>query len=160
MLACRAASTAARSRGLEAGSGRPERAAVVSSRISLVKILARFLSCAPLRYMMFLNCEWPAISIPGSESVEYRGRGARCGHQPILSVRGGLLAQYGSNAVRPEPHSRSINTIRNTIRWLDLFEHGDGDRSAAGRRTARAGLRVPPRCVLNCKSRTGGKNGR
>jgi hypothetical protein len=27
-----------------------------------VKILARFLSCAPLRYMMFLNWEWPAIA--------------------------------------------------------------------------------------------------
>src|SRR5215208_6332628 len=67
MFACRAAKTAARSRGLAVGSGRPERAAVVSSRIILVKILARFLSCAPLRYMMFLNCEWPAISVPGSD---------------------------------------------------------------------------------------------
>src|SRR3977135_4387649 len=81
MLAERAARTAARSRGLALGSGRPERAAVVSSRMILVKTLARFLSCAPFRYMMFLkrpwarfwpcapfrymiflNCEWPAIS--------------------------------------------------------------------------------------------------
>src|SRR5258706_16336181 len=62
MLAWRAARTAARSRGLALGSGRPERAAVVSSRMILVKTLARFLSCAPFRYMMFLNCEWPAIS--------------------------------------------------------------------------------------------------
>src|SRR6266851_315868 len=61
MLACRAARIAARSRGLAAGSGSPWRAAVVSSRISLVKTLPRFLSCAPFRYMMFLNCEWPDI---------------------------------------------------------------------------------------------------
>src|SRR5437763_12053844 len=62
MFARRAASTAARRRGLAFGSGRPERAAVVSSRMILVETLARFLSCAPFRYMMFLNCEWPAIS--------------------------------------------------------------------------------------------------
>src|SRR5204863_5644004 len=62
MLAERAARTAARNRGLALGSGKPERAAVVSSRMILVKTLARFLSCAPFRYMMFLNCEWPAIS--------------------------------------------------------------------------------------------------
>ena len=62
MLATRAATRAERSRGLAAGSGRPVRAAVVNSRISLVKALARFVSCAPLRYMMFLNWEWPAIA--------------------------------------------------------------------------------------------------
>src|SRR3546814_19184378 len=28
----------------------------------LVNTLARLASCAPLRYMMFLNCAWPAIS--------------------------------------------------------------------------------------------------
>jgi hypothetical protein len=53
---------AARSRGFALGSGKPERAAVVSSRMIFVKILARFLSCAPLRYMMFLNWEWPAMT--------------------------------------------------------------------------------------------------
>src|ERR1700704_732561 len=75
MLACRAASTAARNRGLALGSGRPERAAVVSSRMILVKTLARFLSCAPFRYMMFLNCEWPAI--------------------PAAPLSRGLTSQYG-----------------------------------------------------------------
>src|SRR5207248_951311 len=48
---------AARNRGLAAGSGSPVRAAVVNSRMILVKILARRLSWAPLRCMMFLNCE-------------------------------------------------------------------------------------------------------
>src|SRR5512132_1645592 len=61
MLAVRAAMTAERSRGLAAGSGSSERAATVNSRISLVNALVRFASCAPLRYMMFLNWERPAI---------------------------------------------------------------------------------------------------
>src|SRR6185312_5383512 len=84
MLAWRAASTAARNRGLAAVSGRPERAAVVNSRISLVKILPRFLSCAPLRYMMFLNCEWPAIPrVPTHEWLFVTGQRARPGHDPL-----------------------------------------------------------------------------
>src|SRR5215510_11577061 len=62
MLASRAAIIAARRRGLDAGSGEPKRADVVISRISLVKILARWASWRPLRCMMFLNCEWPAIA--------------------------------------------------------------------------------------------------
>jgi len=57
----RAARTAARSRGLASGSGRPIFAATVISRLSLENIAERFLSCAPLRYMMFLNLLWPAI---------------------------------------------------------------------------------------------------
>src|SRR3546814_12520461 len=43
------------------GSGVPIFAATVISRLSLEKSAERFLSCAPLRYMMFLNLEWPAI---------------------------------------------------------------------------------------------------
>ncbi len=62
MLASLAAWMAERSRGFMVGSAMPERAATVSSRINFVKTLARLASCAPLRYMMFLNCEWPAIS--------------------------------------------------------------------------------------------------
>jgi hypothetical protein len=38
----------------------------------LVKILARFLSCAPFRYMMFLNWEWPAIVLRGSPGARAR----------------------------------------------------------------------------------------
>src|SRR5688572_11473802 len=97
MFAWRAARIAARSRGLAAGSGRPERAAVVNSRISLVKTLPRFLSCAPLRYMMFLNCEWPAIAaVPNSPMVVATGQRARPGHHPSPSGdRRGLTSQYG-----------------------------------------------------------------
>jgi len=43
------------------GSGTPDLAATVISRLSLENIAERFLSCAPLRYMMFLNLEWPAM---------------------------------------------------------------------------------------------------
>jgi membrane protease YdiL (CAAX protease family) len=34
----------------------------VISRLSLENIAERFLSCAPLRCMMFLNLEWPAMA--------------------------------------------------------------------------------------------------
>ena len=57
MFAVRAAMTAARSRGFAFGSGSPARAPIVISRIILVNALARFASCVPLRYMMFLNWE-------------------------------------------------------------------------------------------------------
>src|SRR6185503_11472703 len=63
MLASRAAIIAARSRGFEPGSAAPSRAAVVISRISLVKTFALAASCRPLRCMMFLNWEWPAIAL-------------------------------------------------------------------------------------------------
>ena len=51
------------------------RAAVVSSRMILVNTLARFLSCAPFRYMMFLNCEWPAIDL---RAALRRHQGRKC----------------------------------------------------------------------------------
>src|SRR3954470_8411134 len=63
ILASRAAIVAARRRGLAAGSAAPSRAAVVISRISLVKIFALTASWRPLRCMMFLNWEWPAIAL-------------------------------------------------------------------------------------------------
>ncbi|MNH29194.1 hypothetical protein D3C79_894090 [compost metagenome] len=55
MLLVRAAVTAARRRGLFAGSGSPMRAEVVISRISLVKILPRLASCAALRCLMLAH---------------------------------------------------------------------------------------------------------
>src|SRR5687768_6926752 len=59
--AARALLTASRNRGFMSGSGMPDLAATVSSRLSLEKAAERFLSCAPLRCMMFLNLEWPAM---------------------------------------------------------------------------------------------------
>src|SRR6185503_630753 len=72
MLFSRAAITAARRRGLDAGSAAPSRAAVVISRISLVKTFALAASCRPLRCMMFLNWEWPAIALTTRLSEMFR----------------------------------------------------------------------------------------
>ena len=57
MLAASALSTAVRRRGLEAVSPPPRRAATEISRMSLVKILPRFASCAFLRCWMFAHLE-------------------------------------------------------------------------------------------------------
>src|ERR1700758_2911037 len=61
MFSARAAMMAARRRGFMAGSGIPNLAATVISRASLLNSLDFAASCRPLRCMMFLNCECPAI---------------------------------------------------------------------------------------------------
>src|ERR1700677_1555710 len=63
MFSARAAMIAARSRGFIAGSGRPILAETVISRASLPNSFDFAASCRPLRCMMFLNCECPAISV-------------------------------------------------------------------------------------------------
>ena len=63
MFSARAAMIAARSRAFIVGSGRPSLAAVVISRASLENSLERTLSWRPLRCMMFLNWECPAIVV-------------------------------------------------------------------------------------------------
>ena len=57
----RAAVIAARSRAFMAGSGAPILAATVISRASLENSFDFWASCRPLRCMMFLNWEWPAM---------------------------------------------------------------------------------------------------
>src|SRR6266436_3267857 len=54
--------TAARRRGFIAGSGMPSLADTVISRASLPNSLDFTLSCRPLRCMMFLNWECPAMA--------------------------------------------------------------------------------------------------
>src|SRR6266849_4896860 len=61
MFSARAAMMAARRREFMAGSGMPSLAATVISRASLLNSLDFTASCRPLRCMMFLNCECPAI---------------------------------------------------------------------------------------------------
>src|ERR1700758_5660188 len=61
MFSARAARIAARRRGFMAGSGNPSFAETVISRASLPNSLDFTASCRPLRCMMFLNCECPAI---------------------------------------------------------------------------------------------------
>src|SRR2546429_170567 len=63
MFSWRAAITAARSRGFMAGSGVPSLAATVISRASLPNSFDFWASCLPLRCMMFLNWEWPAMQV-------------------------------------------------------------------------------------------------
>src|SRR5947209_6984527 len=65
MLCARAARTAARRRGFMFGSGSPVLAATVISRASLPNSLERAASWRPLRCMMFLNCECPAMARNG-----------------------------------------------------------------------------------------------
>src|SRR6516164_5799338 len=62
MFSARAAMMAARSRAFIVGSGRPSLADTVISRASLPNSLDFTASCRPLRCMMFLNCECPAIA--------------------------------------------------------------------------------------------------
>ena len=62
MFSARAAMIAARRRGFMFGSGMPIFAATVISRPSLENTLERTASTRPLRCMMFLNWEWPAMA--------------------------------------------------------------------------------------------------
>src|ERR1043166_165746 len=82
MFSARAARMAAPSRGFIPGSGSPSFAATVISRASLEKSFERTASCRPLRCMMFLNCECPAmasgLSTTGSPP---RGRRDRSGNR-------------------------------------------------------------------------------
>src|SRR5690606_11884702 len=83
----RALVMARRRRGLNAGSGWPIFAATVISRASLEKILDRIASDLPLRCMIFLACEWPAIGHPELYDCGNRW-GLICKHAPIVKHPG------------------------------------------------------------------------
>src|SRR5215471_11310519 len=87
MFSARAAIMAARSRGFIAGSGRPILAATVISRASLLNSLDFTASCRPLRCMMFLNCECPAIASFLMFVRAVRGVVIRAGRNPQPSVK-------------------------------------------------------------------------
>src|SRR5512147_1722769 len=61
MFAALALSNTVRRRGLESGSPPPTRAAIVISRISLVKTLPRFASSAPFLCLIVCHLECPDI---------------------------------------------------------------------------------------------------
>src|SRR3954452_15245326 len=92
-----AALTAARRRGFMSGSGMPILAATVISRLSLENMPERFLSCAPLRCMMFLNLEWPAIALSRNRVARLRpaaaframAAGRKNGRRGFAQRRGG-----------------------------------------------------------------------
>src|SRR5690606_16980148 len=81
MLCAFAFSIARRSRGFDAGSPPPVRAAIVISRMSFVKILPRFASWAPLRNRMLAHLLWPAIALLA------KPHHGSSGHAPQRSVQ-------------------------------------------------------------------------
>ena len=69
MDSARALATARRRRGFMAGSGMPDLAATVISRESLENSLDRWASARPLRCMIFLNFECPAMGPCGRKAM-------------------------------------------------------------------------------------------
>src|ERR1700680_1150531 len=83
MFSCRAEMIAARSRAFIEGSGWPILAATVISRASLENSFDFWASCRPLRCMMFLNWECPAMrSLPGFFRDVIGGKGGVIGRSP------------------------------------------------------------------------------
>src|SRR5690606_32934132 len=101
--------TARRRRGFMSGSGAPILAATVISRESLENRLERFLSCAPLRCMMFLNLEWPAMASVRSlpEVAGSKGRISRMTGQVTTLQRAGAWRRFGAFLLRPELPERA-----------------------------------------------------
>src|ERR1700729_196637 len=82
MFSWRAEMIAARSRAFIAGSGWPNLAATVISRASLLNSFDFWASCRPLRCMMFLNWECPAMRFLSGfvRDVGWKARGYRPRH--------------------------------------------------------------------------------
>src|SRR5262249_8642898 len=76
MFSARAAMTAARRRGFMAGSGSPILAETVISRASFPNNLDLAASCRPLRCIMFLNWEWPAMVCSSTARVPRKMKSA------------------------------------------------------------------------------------
>src|SRR5882757_3865536 len=77
MFSCRAEMMAARSRAFIEGSGWPILAATVISRASLENNFDFWASCRPLRCMMFLNWECPAMRVSSGYVRDANGGKAR-----------------------------------------------------------------------------------
>src|SRR6185312_12612743 len=124
--------TARRRRAFMAGSGRPALAATVISRESLENSLERALSARPLRCMMFLNLECPAM-------VRRRYRKDRGRRKRAL-----LLAP--ARAVRNPRDARGLapRDPGKDGTWLEA----DHERAGYGRRGSR-------RCGLGAERRAG-----
>src|SRR3978361_101380 len=83
MFSCRAEMIAARRRAFMEGSGWPILAATVISRASLENSFDFWASCRPLRCMMFLNWECPAMrSLSGFVRYVSDGKRGVIGGQP------------------------------------------------------------------------------
>src|SRR5215468_10237311 len=101
IFSARAAITAARSRGFMAGSGMPSLAATVISRASLPNSLDFAASCRPLRCMMFLNWEWPAMLFSSTPAPRRTMRARRSGENRL--IRGVIERARHKIQIAPRP---------------------------------------------------------
>src|SRR5262249_14248079 len=91
MFSTRAAIMAARRRGFIAGSGMPSFAATVISRASLPNSFDLAASWRPLRCMMFLNWECPAMVVLCRDPINTMLRRADARANPLRSRDDGLI---------------------------------------------------------------------
>src|SRR6187402_3627237 len=94
MFSWRAEMIAARSRAFIAGSGWPNLAATVISRASLPNSFDFWASCLPLRCMIFLNWEWPAMQ--GSLGFVLGMRGEARPYRPAIGQNQRFAADTGT----------------------------------------------------------------
>src|SRR5690242_6264788 len=115
-----ALATARRRRAFMLGSGRPVLAATVISRESLEKALDRAESARPLRCMMFLNFECPAM-------VDLKPRGIRALVLPVCAVGRNPHGGRGLALLLWAPDPRWINAAA-------AGSHRKAARACRGRR--------------------------
>src|SRR6187399_391650 len=93
------------------GSGVPILAATVISRLSLEKAADFFLSCAPLRCMMFLNLEWPAIVLSyetGRAALGQRAAKAQCPPISVIPAKAGIQGNGAMSCPAPDSRLRGM----------------------------------------------------
>src|SRR5262249_23722621 len=104
MFSARAAMIAARSRGFMLGSGSPSLADTVISRASLENSFERAASWRPLRCMMFLNCEWPAMARSRSVRTSRLARSRVRLRDHVVNVRLVMRVDGKSQTATSLPH--------------------------------------------------------
>src|SRR5262249_2929827 len=88
MFSARAAMTAARRRGFMAGAGIPLFAAAGVFRAGFSNSLDFVAACRPLRWLMFLDWEWPALgcsSAPLAPRARRKARSAKSWDNGLMS---------------------------------------------------------------------------
>src|SRR5262245_23215730 len=104
MFSARAANIAARRRGFIVGSGTPSFAETVISRASLPNSLDLTASCRPLRCMMFLNWECPAMVV--SRGMHPARHKAPHGPNPVIKNAGVIFGRAPEWKPSPERRPR------------------------------------------------------
>src|SRR5499433_2348402 len=122
MFSARAAITAARSRAFMPGSGNPSLAATVISRASLPNSLDLAASCRPLRCMMFLNCECPAMVVSNGVRPARRQGAARA--NPVKRDAGVIFRRAPEWKPSPERRPRLFESTAETYRSDTARETG------------------------------------